>query len=235
MRLISLHQRIRSRGGTPAKMEILTSHETGAAIRRKQASLSFNSEPGNSIARALINAKIDGQITVLKQFGFNKQADVASSYTAAKLTEITSRSDPIPLLSLEGNISIIYWKSLADTRLKFARYQQVPKHWHAFGTRQSLITFRPRGATEPGNALANYLYGILASEIAIAAHAVGLDPELGILHTDKADRASLAYDLMEPIRPIIDSWLFQWLLRDDDYDGRLTTTTLAGWGSLRLR
>jgi hypothetical protein len=24
-------------------------------------------------------------------------------------------------------------------------------------------------------------------------------------------------------------------LRDDDYGGRLTTTTLAGWGSLRLR
>ena len=25
------------------------------------------------------------------------------------------------------------------------------------------------------------------------------------------------------------------VLRDDDYGGRLTTTTLAGWGSLRLR
>jgi hypothetical protein len=89
---------------------------------------------------------------MLKQFGFDEQAEVASSYTAAKITDITSRSDPIPLLSLEGNISIIYWKSLADTRLKFARYQQVPKHWHAFGARQSLITYRPRGTTSPGNA-----------------------------------------------------------------------------------
>lgn len=205
---------------------------TGAATRRKQASLSFDSEPGNSIARALIKAKIEGQITVLKQFGFNEQADVASSYTAAKLTEITSRSDSIPLLSLEGNISIIYWKSLADTRLKFARYQQVPKHWHAFGTRQSLITSRPRGATSPGNALANYLYGILASEIAIATYAAGLDPELGILHTDKADRASLAYDLMEPIRPIVDSWLFQWLQsmtfnKRDFYEDRQGKITIA--------
>jgi hypothetical protein len=29
--------------------------------------------------------------------------------------------------------------------------------------------------------------------------------------------------------------LAEWHVRDDDYGGRLTTTTLAGWGSLRLR
>ena len=26
-----------------------------------------------------------------------------------------------------------------------------------------------------------------------------------------------------------------WVVRGDDYGGRLTTTTMAGWGSLRLR
>ena len=31
------------------------------------------------------------------------------------------------------------------------------------------------------------------------------------------------------------TWMSGDYLRDDDYGGRLTTTTLAGWGSLRLR
>jgi len=42
--------------------------------------------------------------------------------------------------------------------------------------------------------------GVLAIEITIALHTVGLDPALGILHADKDGRASLAYDLLEPAR-----------------------------------
>jgi hypothetical protein len=38
-----------------------------------------------------------------------------------------------------------------------------------------------------------------------------LDPALGILHADKDNRASLAYDLMEPLRGILDRWFFDWL------------------------
>ena len=70
----------------------------------------------------------------------------------------------------------------------------------------------PRGAVTPGNALLNYLYGVLASEVTIALHTFGLDPSLGILHTDKDNRSSLTYDLMEPLRAIcVDRWLFDWL------------------------
>jgi hypothetical protein len=57
----------------------------------------------------------------------------------------------------------------------------------------------------------NYLYGVMISEIAIALHAYGLDPSLGVLHADKDDRASLAYDLIEPARSIVDYWFLHWL------------------------
>jgi hypothetical protein len=73
------------------------------------------------------------------------------------------------------------------------------------------MTGDPRGAVLPSQAVLNYLYGVLASEITIALYAVGLDPILGILHADKDGRASLAYDLMEPARPILDRWLLHWL------------------------
>jgi hypothetical protein len=57
----------------------------------------------------------------------------------------------------------------------------------------------------------NYLYGVLASEITIALQAYGLDPALGIFHTDKDNRASLTYDLIEPARPVLDRWFLHWL------------------------
>jgi hypothetical protein len=108
-------------------------------------------------------------------------------------------------------VSVIYWKTLKDTPLHFGRSQHVPDYWRTFGLRRSIRTGVARNAVNPANAMLNYLYGVMASEITIALHAVGLDPALGIMHTDRDNRASLAYDLIEPVRPILDRWFFQWL------------------------
>jgi hypothetical protein len=35
----------------------------------------------------------------------------------------------------------------------------------------------------------------------------------GISHSDQDGRNSASYDLMEPARPILDSWFFHWLKR----------------------
>jgi CRISPR associated protein Cas1 len=53
----------------------------------------------------------------------------------------------------------------------------------------------------------NYLYSLVEAETILACHAVGLDPGLGIFHVDQRDRASLALDLMEAVRPIVDSYV----------------------------
>nr|MDP2577561.1 CRISPR-associated endonuclease Cas1 [Candidatus Palauibacterales bacterium] len=57
----------------------------------------------------------------------------------------------------------------------------------------------------------NYLYAILEAESRIAALAVGCDPGLGILHADQQVRDSLACDLMEPVRPLVDRYLIELL------------------------
>lgn len=57
----------------------------------------------------------------------------------------------------------------------------------------------------------NYLYTLLESEARLALAALGLDPGLGVLHNDLRTRDSLACDLMEPIRPKVDSFLLEWL------------------------
>jgi CRISPR/Cas system-associated endonuclease Cas1 len=61
-----------------------------------------------------------------------------------------------------------------------------------------------RKAATPFHALINYAYAILETEATIGLQAHGFDPGIGILHTDKRYRGSLAHDLMEPVRPVID-------------------------------
>ena len=62
-------------------------------------------------------------------------------------------------------------------------------------------------ATNPAGAILNYLYSLVEAETILACHAVGLDPGLGIFHVDQRDRGSLALDLMEPVRPLVDSYV----------------------------
>jgi hypothetical protein len=77
----------------------------------------------------------------------------------------------------------------------------------------SAITRQPRLATNPANALLNYLYSILETEAIIAARTMGLDPGLGVFHVDSAYRESLASDLMEPVRGEIDAYLLELLVK----------------------
>jgi hypothetical protein len=57
------------------------------------------------------------------------------------------------------------------------------------------------------NALLNYLYALLEAETTLALHAAGLDPGLGIWHTDERHRDSLALDVMEAVRPAVDRYV----------------------------
>src|SRR5262249_30091626 len=80
-----------------------------------------------------------------------------------------------------------------------------------FGTRKSLLSGSQRLAVNPPNAMLNYLYALLEAEARLAAAALGLDPGLGFIHLDTKARDSLACDLMEPVRPLVDAYVLDWL------------------------
>jgi CRISP-associated protein Cas1 len=64
-----------------------------------------------------------------------------------------------------------------------------------------MVGGRNRHATHPLNAMLNYAYAVLESQVRIATVAQGLDPTIGYLHTSRHSRVALVYDLMEPLRP----------------------------------
>jgi hypothetical protein len=72
----------------------------------------------------------------------------------------------------------------------------------------------PRLAANPLNAMLNYLYALLESEARLVVAALGLDPGLGVMHMDMPTRDSLACDVMEAVRPMVDAYLLKWVSRE---------------------
>jgi len=90
----------------------------------------------------------------------------------------------------------------------------VPDHWEHFSARTSPLKqggSSPRIAADPVNALLNYSYSLAEAECRLAIQALGLDPGLGVVHTDKKNRDSLALDLLEPSRPVAEQHVLQLL------------------------
>jgi hypothetical protein len=117
------------------------------------------------------------------------------------------------VLSIEANAAQVYWATWSSLPIQYPRtdLRRVPDHWQIFGARVSPLTGSPRLAVNPPNAVLNYLYAILEAEAGLAAAELGLDPGLGVLHRDAPNRNSLSCDLMEAVRPLVDSYVLDWL------------------------
>ena len=60
-----------------------------------------------------------------------------------------------------------------------------------------------RPPTDNVNAMLSFVYTLLANNIASALETVGLDPYIGMMHTERPGRVSLALDLIEELRPVL--------------------------------
>jgi CRISPR-associated endonuclease Cas1 len=182
---------------------------TDARLHRAQARAD-QSETGLRIVRELIGRKLAGQEQVARE----KLCNSAVAQTIADLWNAVASAETIQSVRLlEAQAGAAYWSAWHVLPIPFPRndLRRVPEHWRTFGSRRSPLSGSPRQAANPANAILNYLYTVLESEARLAAASLGLHPGLGILHCDKQGRDSLACDLMEPVRPQVDSLLLDWL------------------------
>ncbi len=176
-------------------------------LRRAQAVAPWTGA-SRAIACKVLTRKLQGQAAVVQR------VDPTVSATLAALATALDPRDPLDRLrQVEAQAAALYWHTLAPLPVHFARRDspKVPAHWQTFGPRLSPLTGSPRNATTPAHALLNYLYALLEAEARVACLQVGLDPGLGVLHADLRNRDSLACDLMEAVRPQVDSWLLRFL------------------------
>ena len=183
-----------------------------ARLRRAQA-LAHASGLGLNVARELIRCKLIGQEEVVRhRFGNESSADQIATIREQVVNAGTVES----VRSYEAAGAQIYWtvwRSL-DVRFPQKDLRRLPDHWRTFGARKSPLTGSPRVAVNPANAMLNYLYALLEAESRLALSAMGLDPGLGVLHADTPARDSLACDLMEAARPLVDVYVFDWITRE---------------------
>jgi CRISPR-associated protein Cas1 len=78
----------------------------------------------------------------------------------------------------------------------------IPAEWRQVGGRASMIgdrkSYRNRNATHPINAMLNYAYAVLESNVRMQVVGAGLDPTIGYFHGKYRNKHALVYDLMEP-------------------------------------
>jgi CRISPR-associated endonuclease Cas1 len=181
-------------------------------LRRAQA-VAHTSGAALRISRELIDQKLAGQEHVAR-------SKLASPECAEKIhcyrSELAEADDIDRVRLVESRAAAAYWSAWRMLPVIFPTKdkRRIPSHWQVFGTRVSPLTGSPRLAVNPPNAILNYLYCLLESESRLAAAALGLDPGLGMLHVDTKARDSLACDLMEPVRPQVDAFLLDWIMKE---------------------
>lgn len=97
------------------------------------------------------------------------------------------------LLGFEGAAAAAY----------FAGYTQL------FAPSLNFAGRRKRPPPDPVNACLSLGYTLLHYDAVRACQSIGLDTMLGFYHDISFGRESLACDLMEPLRPLMDRWVWQ--------------------------
>ncbi|GGJ03908.1 CRISPR-associated endonuclease Cas1 1 [Alicyclobacillus cellulosilyticus] len=151
-----------------------------------------------SIARALVAGKLYNQRQVL----LRAARDASTPSAANALREVAEEmARDLRRICHMDNLDTLRGLEGVNARRYFAVFQhmlapQVQQDF-AFAHRSR------RPPRDPVNGVLSFLYAVLTHDAAAAAESVGLDPQIGFLHTLRPGRPALALDLMEEMRPVL--------------------------------
>ena len=157
-----------------------------------------------------IAAKIENSIATLEKSisrndAWNRAMEQAYS-SLAKLDagQFNSLSE---LLGLEANAAAAYfraWRGI-PIRCRGTGRRPIPEAWQEIGQRMSLKQLAGNhNAMHPVNAMLNYAYAVLQSQLQIQAISEKYDPTIGIIHEGRNGSSAFIFDIMEPHRPLVD-------------------------------
>ncbi|MEO0010049.1 MAG: CRISPR-associated endonuclease Cas1 [candidate division WOR-3 bacterium] len=162
-------------------------------IRRRQLGIA-EADAGLELALAWVRRKLDNQIALLERLRTTRTRKSAEITTyIEKLRNCRQSLEGITgtveerrgtIMGIEGSAGRIYFEALSflmPEQFKFEGRSRNP-------------------AKDEFNALLNYAYGILYSRVERACVIAGLDPYVGILHTDNYNKKSLVFDIIENYR-----------------------------------
>jgi CRISPR-associated protein Cas1 len=172
-------------------------------LRRTQHLTGADRDKSVAIAITMLSGKLYNQRAVLRRYLRDYGGQVDAQGMVSELTTAEKRlnrclqqladCDAIDkLMGREGEAAQVY----------FGVFQHL--------IRQSDFQFdarRRRPPTDPVNALLSFCYTLLTHDCRSALETTGLDPASGFLHQLRSGRPSLALDLAEEFRPMIDRFV----------------------------
>jgi len=177
---------------------------TATVHARREQILALNDERSVKFCRLVVEAKMGNQMKLLKYFGkylktsdlerFQKVDSIAKNLASLRKKAKAVEGKDIQeirgtLMGLEGTAGRLYWEGVKEI----------------ISQRAEFMGRVHRGATDTVNALLNYGYGILYTQVWGAVITAGLEPFVGFLHVDRPGKPSLVLDLVEEFRqPVVD-------------------------------
>lgn len=153
--------------------------------------LAFELRSGGYQPASLTEVRLeDDDIVVLQRFGRREHHETVPGAirqmrsVLALLGDSTGRNE---IMGIEGAAAARYFPCLG---------QLVPPE----------LRFEVRSRQPPldvANSALSFLYTVLLGECACALWSAGLDPAIGVLHSESRGRPSLGLDLMEEFRPLV--------------------------------
>lgn len=183
-------------------------------LRRAQHRATSDPHRAADLARMVITTKIANARTVLQRARrdhpdrvLSDQVETAIDRMAAIVSQLQRVMPLDQIRGAEGEAAKYYFAAIDALIL-----QQK----EAFFLRER--TRRP--PRDNMNALLSFLYVLLTNDVTAACESVGLDPQMGFLHGDRAGRASLALDLVEELRPMVADRLALSLINRQQIDAK---------------
>ena len=172
-----------------------------AYIRRKQIEI-FENEKGIEFAKEWLTNKIKNCSLHLKDLQIKRESkrdyiETERIKMQKYIYKIKAVSGNLQekrnvLMGYEGNAGKIYYGVLAEL---------MPKEFKFEGR-----SMQP--ARDEFNSLLNYTFGILYSKVERACIIAGLDPYIGVLHSDNYGKKSLVFDIIENYRHLASRSVF---------------------------
>lgn len=188
-------------------------------LRREQYRIADNEERSLAIARNFIIGKLYNSHYVIDRAvrDHSLQVDVEklksrSELLSQAILKCRNVTDIDTLRGIEGESAQLYFSVFDELILQ-------QKDEFRFTVRSK------RPPLDNVNALLSFAYSIATGMCTSALEAVGLDPYVGFMHTDRPGRRSLALDLVEEFRAImcdrfVVSLINKRIIGNDDFDVR---------------
>jgi len=196
---------------------VMSEQPKSGKLRIKQYQKYLDSTDRFEIALKIVQTKVEQSLNLLEELSrFYASVDITKIRKAAEkedlfLLDIMKNSEKQDvsksikqLMTYEGRIAGIYHDNLTSI------FKELYSEFNFTG-RKNKTNSRNYNASDEINALLNYGYAILESEIRKGINATGLDYSIGFLHEINQSRTPLVYDIQELFRWLIDVSVIQLL------------------------